>query len=318
MRRSGGRSSTLTGGHAARLAVPAGLPCGAQVVSQLPSTSCSPSVRPTGSAAYPSCLPPPPRSVHPTPHGNMVLAELLREPLIRAVMEVAAGHSPQLRGDPRVPALPPPMIPRSPDLTASQCYMLVRLGGAALGSGAEQEHAQDRLPLHSHLLSPLALPYSAPRPAPYLAQHEFEPLVKAKAGFEYKAERPFAADFVVGGGRQCGVCGLDGKATHALPPPPQPQPAARLAPCPGPPCRARSGATRGCCRATGRSWSSARCWTPPARRRSRPCVSGGGRGCWVWAGGVRGARPPPGAAGVPLNAPPPSCDCRLPPLPAQT
>ncbi|KAI7846321.1 hypothetical protein COHA_000158 [Chlorella ohadii] len=88
--------------------------------------------------------------VHPDSHGLRTLAELLIHPVARAVHEVAAGLQPKRRTDPRLEGRRPPMIPNSPDLSPSLCFML----------------------------------------------EGFKPVVKAAEGFEYRALKPNATNFV--------------------------------------------------------------------------------------------------------------------------
>lgn len=64
--------------------------------------------------------------LHPGAGGARVLAELMIHPLAAAVEEVAAGVQVEEREDPRLQGLPPPMIPHSPNISSSSCYMLVR------------------------------------------------------------------------------------------------------------------------------------------------------------------------------------------------
>lgn len=66
----------------------------------------------------------PARSVHPSARGALALAELLLAPLQRALGEQAEGLRLGRRADPRLDALPPPMIPHSPEHTTSFCAML--------------------------------------------------------------------------------------------------------------------------------------------------------------------------------------------------
>ncbi|PRW61062.1 hypothetical protein C2E21_0336 [Chlorella sorokiniana] len=62
--------------------------------------------------------------LHPGPGGARVMAELMIHPLAVAVEEVAEGVQVEERQDPRLQGLPPPMIPHSPSIASSACYML--------------------------------------------------------------------------------------------------------------------------------------------------------------------------------------------------
>ena len=66
-------------------------------------------------------------SVHPSPNGNIVLAELLIHPLQRALSESAAGIQPKRRDNAHLDRIPPPMIPNSPEKSPSFCAMLASL-----------------------------------------------------------------------------------------------------------------------------------------------------------------------------------------------
>lgn len=77
--------------------------------------------------------------MHPSNKGHAALAELLSEPLRRALHERQTGAAltaQDRRGDKRLDELPPPMIPNSLDETPSLCAMLVscpRLGAPISG-----------------------------------------------------------------------------------------------------------------------------------------------------------------------------------------
>ncbi|KAI3428300.1 hypothetical protein D9Q98_006679 [Chlorella vulgaris] len=65
--------------------------------------------------------------MHPGNFGHQALAELLAQPLIRAVWEAEAGEAVYVadrRPEPRVAGLPPPMIPGNQDSTPGFCAML--------------------------------------------------------------------------------------------------------------------------------------------------------------------------------------------------
>ncbi len=79
------------------------------------------------SALVRRCTPPACCSVHPSHQGLLALGDLLVHPLERAVEDAIAGKRlPKRRADPRLEGLPPPMIPNTPDLSSSVCFMLVR------------------------------------------------------------------------------------------------------------------------------------------------------------------------------------------------
>ncbi len=54
------------------------------------------------------------------------MAELVIHPLAVAVEELATGVQVEERQAPQLQGLPPPMIPNSPNLSSSACFMLVR------------------------------------------------------------------------------------------------------------------------------------------------------------------------------------------------
>lgn len=78
----------------------------------------------------PKCTASPPfrfHRMHPGNFGHQALAELLAQPLIRAVWEAEAGEAVYVadrRPEPRVAGLPPPMIPGNQDSTPGFCAML--------------------------------------------------------------------------------------------------------------------------------------------------------------------------------------------------
>lgn len=73
--------------------------------------------------------------LHPGPGGARVMAELVIHPLAVAVEEVAAGVRVEERQELRLQGLPPPMIPHSPSIASSTCYMLVRFSACKNDTG---------------------------------------------------------------------------------------------------------------------------------------------------------------------------------------
>ena len=65
--------------------------------------------------------------MHPGNLGHQALAELLAQPLVRAVWEAEAGeavYTADRRVDPRLPRMPAPMTPDNADATPGFCAMM--------------------------------------------------------------------------------------------------------------------------------------------------------------------------------------------------
>ena len=158
-----------------------------------------------GTSARSACaLPPACCSVHPSTQGLLAVAELLVHPLERAVEDAAAGKRlPKRRADPRLEGLPPPMIPDTPDLSTSVCFMLVRplaaapaeIGGQGGRQGAVLMLQRSCCLAHAAAQLPAPSPMRV-RPSNAIKQEDFKPLVKTASGFVYKPEKPDGENYV--------------------------------------------------------------------------------------------------------------------------
>lgn len=173
---------------------------------------------------------PPGCSLHPNDPGHQTLAELLVQPLVRAVREVEAGEAlgeDDVRHASELVAadLPPPMIPGNVDEEPGFCALLA--SSRPPGSAAGRLRYAGMVGARWHLLVPplasLSWVHSCARPsralaclpalpsphrrfegsiglsrratAPCLWQEDFKGVVVEQQGFEFRPERPNASEF---------------------------------------------------------------------------------------------------------------------------